>query len=847
MAYPRGMSLGDDVDFKKGRSRPVMIVVGLLLAAGAVGAVYLGLESDSKRPTVEQIAATKKGIYVLPRAEQIPKWQELAKQGSFELRQEALTQLTLFGDKSALELATAALVDTDHRVRGVAAQVVAHFGLPAAESARAATVKAYNEADASDRPQLGWALITLKEESVFPKVLEQYKLGHLATVQRITGGQAFDLDLFARLRTPDQWAELSGDPSDAVRQLVAGILSETGDKKYTAQLIKLVSDPKTEVAREAVSGLGKIGDAAALAPMLAALSKADKDDRQKFLEALRDGIGGRGLVLALPSVAKDPPERTKFQTKQIFDMLRTLSDPRAADELVKFLESKPSPHWMTEAATRLAEIGDLRAVPYLADRLRMDPMKIYDNNKDPDYRRDDNERVVAARMLADLAWLHADKAADIAAKTEDAAIYWGTEKPAPHGNALRLLALSGSKKGLPKLRDWATPKEPLPKAGESGAFPLAFTTAQTALRYLGYMKDEGSWGTLEKQLTRKEAKLDITQDALMGQGISMLGMVLRGLAVGAAQGYAEWGNPKAYPMLLKIAEDEKQHENAREQACMAIGWVATDDNMKDVVERAKAAGGDAKKQQLRYCLMEALIRKPQPAAIPDLLKLLDKSTDTAPRHQVARAIGWAGVDKTTETALFEKMKDKDLMTDAALALLLGGSEDAAARAVAMFGDSPKEVLDDLKDIYFNSFGYWSDDDLAKGRIYRWVRNAEAVSTTRVRDILQDWARLRLGAQFNNLEYDNGPHSMTRVVLRARLRDIARKGDAAAKKGAIDVLKFMKEQGSLMALRDEKGETGDLARRALFELMNPKSVVGETVPEKKDGPAVEGGVRIVPPQ
>lgn len=241
------MSLDEEAELKKGRVRPAMVVLGLLLAAGGVGAVAMGLKTSDERLTVEQIAKIKKDLYVKPRAEQIPDWLKLADQGSFELKQEALTQLVLLDEhKGAVTVATKALADVDHRVRGVAAQVVAHFGLPAAESARAATVKAYNEADASDRPQLGWALITLKEESVFPKVLEQYKLGHLATVQRITGGQAFDLDLFARLRTPDQWAELSGDPSDAVRQLVAGILSETGDKKYTAQLIKLVSDPKTE-------------------------------------------------------------------------------------------------------------------------------------------------------------------------------------------------------------------------------------------------------------------------------------------------------------------------------------------------------------------------------------------------------------------------------------------------------------------------------------------------------------------------------------------------------------------------------------------------------------------------
>lgn len=840
------MSLGDEGDFKKGRFNPAIVGVGALLLVGGGAALYFGVKTSDQKMTVDQIVNIKKGIYVQPRAEQVPRWIKLANEGTFELKQEALTQLVFLGEKEAANIAAKGLGDLDHRVRGVAAQAVSAIGLPDAEPARAAAVKAFKEADQSDRPQIAWALVTLGEKSLFKEILEVYKAGHLAGVQRLAGGRAFDVESFSKMASADEWAALAGDSSDSVRQLVAGILSATGDKKYTSALIKLVNDPKNDVAREAVSGLGKIGDPAALKPMLDALTRADKDDRQKFLEALRDGIGGEGLVLALGSIAKDPPERAKFQTKQIFDMLRSLEDPRAANQLAKYLETKPGPHWMTEAALRMAEVGDLRAVPYLAERLKMDPLKTYDQQKDPEYRRDDNERVVSARMLADLAVLYPQSAAEILAKAEEPAIAWATEKPQPHSNALRFLVAAGSKKVMPKLREWASPKDALPKAGESGGFPMAFETSQSALRYLGWSKDEQSWGTLEKALTRKEAKLDITQEGLVGQGISMLGMVLRGLAVGASQGFAQWGDKRAYPLLIKLAEDEKQNEGAREQACMAIAWVATDDNMKEVLTKAKGAGGDIKKQILRACLMEALIRKPQPSGAADLLSMMGKDTDVAVRHQVARALGWGGLDKATEATLFEKMKDKDLMNDAALAILLGGTPESAARAVAMFGDAPKEALDDLKDIYFNSFGYWSDEDLIKGRVYRWVANADAIATTRVRDTLQDWARLRLGAQFNNLDFDNGPHSMTRVVLRHRLIEISKKGDADAKRGAINTLKFMKEQGALMALRDEKGDTGDMAKKALFELLNPKSVTGESVPEAKKGGGADG-VKVIAPK
>ena len=156
---------------------------------------------------------------------------------------------------------------------------------------------------------------------------------------------------------------------------------------------------------------------------------------------------------------------------------------------------------------------------------------------------------------------------------------------------------------------------------------------------------------------------------------------------------------------------------------------------------------------------------------------MDKDSDIEVRHQVARAIGFGGIDDKVTAQLFKKMEDVDLRNDAALAIILGGTIDAATKAVAMYGDYPKETLDELKDIYYRSFGYWSDDDFAKGRVYRWVDTAEAIAKVRVKDTLQDWTRLRLQAQFENLDFDNGPHSMTRVVLRYRIMQDAKKGTA----------------------------------------------------------------------
>ena len=199
---------------------------------------------------------------------------------------------------------------------------------------------------------------------------------------------------------------------------------------------------------------------------------------------------------------------------------------------------------------------------------------------------------------------------------------------------------------------------------------------------------------------------------------------------------------------------------------------------------------------------------------------------TGVRKALAHAIGVSGFDAATEAKLFDKLKDVEVRNNAAVALILGGSAETAARTVAMYGDFDKGALDELKDQYFQAFGYWSDEDFKRGNLYRWVQNATAITHVKVNDTPQDWARERLQAQFDNLKFDNGPHSETRIVLRYRLYDAARKGSSEQKKGAIDTLKFMKEKGVLMALRFDQGLTGELAQKAFFELMNPKAISGD---------------------
>jgi HEAT repeat protein len=838
-----GGDMGDG-DFKRGRVRPAMVALGVLLAAGLGAAVYFGVQSEGEKMTAVQVADTKKNIFVLPQKDQLPKWREWAAKSEPGLEQEALAQLAYADDPEGVNLAIKALEGTDHRVKGTAAQVLAAYGTPKADAAKPALLKALEAADESDRPQIVWALIALHEPAVFTQAMDQYRKGYLSKVERLGGGAAFDTEALSKLVSLDELAKLAGDPSPSVRQLVATVLSRNAEPKWTSTLVKLVQDPDVEVGREAANGLGKIGDESARTPLLKALTSADDKSRQKFLEALRDGIGGEGLVIALDSVKTEPPETAWFQTKQIMEMLRDLADPRSADALVKWVDTKNPPmHWKAEAGTRLAEIGDVRGAKYLGERMKIEPAELYQLNRfwEADegghMSRTDLPRVVASRMLADLAIMHPEAKVDLKKWAEDSVLKWSTDKPQPHANGLRFLAAVGSEKALDHMRDWAFPKDSLPKEGQQPPFPAAFETAQSALRYIGWMKDEPSFTKLTDQFKRKkDKKMDITKDGLQGAGLAMLGMALRAVAYGAAQGLAQWGDNRAVKPMMDLIEDETWHEEARFAACEAIPWCADDKQMAEVAKKAKefAAKKEPKKQFIGACYAASLALKPVPEAVPALVDLLTTDLDSGLRMTFARAIGVSGFDATIEAKLFEKLKDTEIRNAAALALILGGTPETAARTVAMYGDFGQAALDDLKDHYSNAFGYWSDEDFKKGNLYRWVANAEAISRIKVAEVPQEWARQRLQAQFDNLKFDNGPHSETRVVLRQRLYTAAKTGEPAQKKGAIDTLQFMKEKGVLMALRHEPGDTGALAKKAFFELMNPKAFAAEDISQNKGG-------------
>ncbi len=499
--------------------------------------------------------------------------------------------------------------------------------------------------------------------------------------------------------------------------------------------------------------------------------------------------------------------------KAIIRRIRALADPRGADALAAYLSrqrdwkrSGERAHFQTEVAFALAELGDLRALPVLSDRLRLDPLTLYSDDSGPEamLRRDDQERVTAARLIADLAALHPEALAQIRASAEEPVFSWVTSLPSPHANGMRALAAMQAQTPavVDQLRAWADPPDPLPKPGAVPPFPEAWVIAESALRYTGKLRDPKAWPVLIKQLGRRPKNLDGTMRGLMQGSVAMLDMSLRAIRLGATNGLSEWGDPKAVDPLLRFIDSEKEDEQSRMSACAALAWVATPGDAPKIAKRLARLSHSPKKPdqfELR-CLLDGLGERRVDGVEPALLDLLTPNMTPVVRDAAARALGRHGLDDVAQKKLEKLLPDRQLVEDAALALLLGGSRDAARRAVRAV---PWVLKRNFGVFYYYSLDYFADADLADGDIYRWVDNARAVASP---PSSQKVFLELLSSQLRNLVYDNRPHSLDRVEIRYRLYNAAASGPEKLRPEAVATLELLRARGTLLALAAGKAKT-----------------------------------------
>lgn len=484
--------------------------------------------------------------------------------------------------------------------------------------------------------------------------------------------------------------------------------------------------------------------------------------------------------------------------------IRHEADPRGADALASYLlahkdwkRSAERVHFETEAAFALAELGDLRALPVLAERMRLEPRQVYARGDGPEalLRLDDRERSSAARLIADLATLHPEALARIRTAAAQPVFAWVTSTKQSAAEGMRALAAMHVTTPIrDRIRVWAEPPGPGHDA------PVAWSKVQSALQCVGALHDAKSWPILLEQIQRPTMEYHVH---------------------GAVDGLWEWGDPKAFDALLGYVDskDGYKHTDDRMEACSALAWVATKRDAPELAKRISRWAAATKKMPVPpSCLLSGLQIRKVDGLSTMLLGLISDKVSSVTRLLAARALGRNGVDSATQQKLEKLLADPELRVDAALALLLGGSTKAARRGVQAL--PAKQATSKLADLYSGSFSYVSDVDFADGHMYRWVDNALALLHIPRPRAVQVFARTILSRQLQNVLFDDGPHSLSRVVLRYRLRQAAESGPAATRPEAVATLALMRERGTLRALAAGTGKASGLARAALARLGAP---------------------------
>jgi len=617
-------------------------------------------------------------------------------------------------------------------------------------------------------------------------------------------------------------AELKPHVSDErveARQIVVGRLAAVGGTEAVPLLGRLAADRDPLVAAGALTALSRMGNDASRAAAGEALQQRSSSEQDELLIVLRDHFGGPGLLALLLNLPDDPKQRW-YRQKSIFTAIEQLHDPRAADGLARFVQGSPHPHYAYRAAAELAQLGDPRAVPFLAARLRQDPLELYSDKYDWEMalKRDDNERVTAARLIADLASLFPDRIATFRTQAEAALLFYIRSTPSPHANGLRALAALGSQAVLPELRAWAFPTSPLPKEGQQPPMPEEWVVAQIAQRYVGRARDPGSFQPLIANLSRRPRDLDVSMNALMGGGIAILGMSLRAIDVGAAQGLSEWGDPKAVQPLLAHARDPRNNEQSRSEACVALAWLVNESETAQIVgELVRPAPALVATDPFRReCLLSGLAQRAAHVEGRRLIGLLEPKVPDTVRATAARVIARAGIDEKLEADLKQRAHYDVAGTDAVLALVLAGSADAAVDSLKRHVGDTQEARTRLALGIRLTLDFLSREDVDRGFLFTVLRNADAAA-----DAGHDWLQRAVANGLGRVMFDNGPHSLTRPVLRAHLLEMARSNKRfLQRKSAVRALWYLREQGSLLALANGKGPEASLARAEYEQLLKP---------------------------
>lgn len=756
-------SLDDDAAARKIRTRTSWFgrIVGVTLVGGGIGLAYFAWQRNEA--SEHRWDAYRAAQQAESREEFLRMIREELPRSTFQdVRLEIMSELGEHQDAESVPLLVR-LLDEPGAIRAQAARSLARIGSPAADVAKPDLMRVLPTCDARDRAPVVWALAVLNEPAAADAIVEEFAAGHLQ------GQYGFDPRIIVtvlgvqRLSTP----EMTGHPSTGVRALVAQALSEAGTPDVIDPLTTMLRDEDDQVRRQAAAGLGRIGDPRAAGPLFAAMQQ-NPGMRVQVLDALRRSTGARGLAVLLASANDDATRR------DLATMIRGTHDPAGADALATLLTSTDEVARL-EAASGLAELGDARGVPVLL---------AFAQGEDLGRARD------ALDMLALV------QSPEVPAAL--APMVTNERYLARRAGMLKALGRSGSQDAGPILMR------------ELDGDDIA--TAAMALAELNY---EPAYQTLLRMMPRPRG-------TPFNQHAGMAGVALETAyqnRTAAVRAIGRYGRPDAAQALMTIIEDAEDDPRLRNDAGLALGAVANDEILERVLTRIQATDLD---DAARRFYLGALWQRPSRSIASRLLELIaNPATSSDVRLPAAVAVGYAA-DPANDARLVQLLDSPETDDAAAIAICLGGSEEAARALLARLGQS-SELRMAVQEMLMNQTNDWFN-----------------LVTTDLWDSGQVYRRLRVAAILNDGEGDNrhgyawttfvarlqagwsGFHGMSTNAIRRRLYADLTGADATNRELIVRLFAATGDLGLLMAARDAGGPGAEEARRMLMELNRPRT-------------------------
>ncbi len=734
------------------RTSPFGRVVGLLLIVGAGGLGYWAYQNGASYETrMNSLEAAGK----LPPAQMLPALRDVyAKTTHDDVKERVLLNLGAFKDAASVPLMVQAL-DEAGIVRRAAARALAHIGSPAADAAKPKLLGVLPKTDSRDKPQVVWALAVLKEPAAVPEILAEFAAGHLQNLENLDKKPAFDPKVIVEVVGPQKLAsdELIKSKDKAIRTLVAIALSEAASPEVVEPLIKLLGDEDTEVVRAAAAGLGRTGDPRSAQPLFDLLGRKP-GMRQSVLDAI-------GRSTSAPGIAKllDQAESVDLK-RSLVSALADTHDSRVADTFAKLLGDADA-DIKQSAAIALAQLGDARSVPALLEAVKSE------------------DRTTALDALDALA---------LVAKPEvgDALVPLLKDNPGRKAGLLKAIGKSGSASAAA-----AIVKELAGDDVEAASFALAdLKYAPAYTKFLAGIK--------------RPKNVDFSKPSVPTEEI------VRDREI-ALRTLGRYGKPDAIPGLVTIIDDPTDSAKLRAVAGAVLGQLATPETLVQIIAKAKNTALD---EATRTYYVQGLWQADAQAVSGQLVDLLQPSVPAEVRRSAALAIGYAA-DPANDQLLTDLLRNADVRREAAFAVILGGSPNAATELYSQISTDRelREVLQDVlmaEDTEF--FNLITAQHFANGEIFRRLAVAESLKNGKGElTFSYPWQQItkRLKGGWS------GPGGLAPRDVRAKLYEALRGQEPEKRRLAAEALGAMGERGLLLASRDEAGPGQSEARELLM--------------------------------